>query len=247
MEREVRMRKIAPTLSDLIRIKRIIALCAVICMFFLAVSLFGHKGVLVNTVQTVSVQPHSIKISHTIDCGSKSPLNLLPVLDALRSSKIEEEEIITLANELKDRMFKRQSGYKAVLDEQVVFIPLQKLTIQNDRNGKSARVEMIFFKEALSFKKGSHNLKLEKESYQMDIPVLMAVVGYSDIPDPGHSHPAHMVNMTLRFHENFKIINSNLGFSPAHSASHLKGIFLTKQQPVFDVDFEVSSQDSSDK
>lgn len=228
-----------------ISLKRIIILNAILCVILFSLYSFGHKGVLVNTVQTISIQPTSVKVSHVIDCGSQSSLNILPVLDADKNGKIVEDEINKFTNELQEIMVKHESSYKAILDGKTVFVPFQRLAVQHDPKGKSTQVEMIFFKDNLTFSKGGHILELEREGFQMDIPVLMAMVGYSEAPQHGQSHPAHMVKMEIRIPGNFKIIESNLGFSPENSHSLVKGIFLTNQQPKLRLEFEVLSSELS--
>ncbi len=108
-------------------------------------------------------------------------------------------------------------------------------------------MEIIFSKKDLFFEEGAHKLTLEREGFHADIPILMAMIGYSSTSQQGHSPPAHIVEMAIQIPDNFKILESSLGFIPSNSPFLLKGIFLTQQQPKVEVSFNVKSTDSSHK
>lgn len=225
--------------------RKIIGLNAILIFLLFSSPSFAHKGVLVNTKQTIFIQPKSIKISHVLDCGPKSPLNIFPLLDVNKDGKIEEDEINNLSSQLKEAVIKYESNYKAVLDKNTIFLPFQKLTVHYDSTGSNTNVEIIFSKKDLFFEEGPHKLTLEREGFHADIPILMAMIGYSNTSQHGHSPPAHIVNMEIQIPDNFKIFESSLGFIPSNSSFLLKGIFLTAQQPKVEVNFNVKSPDSS--
>ncbi len=227
--------------------RKVIVLKGIVILLLLSSLSFAHKGVLVNTKQTIFIQPTSIKISHVLDCGLKSSLNIIPLLDANNDGKIEDDEINALSIKLKEAVIKYESDYKALLDKNTISLPFQKLAIHYDSTGNNTNVEIIFSKNNLFFKEGLHKLTLEREGFHADIPILMAMIGYSSTPLQAHSPPAHMVGMELRIPDNFKILESSLGFIPSNSPSLLKGIFLTQQHPKVEVSFEVKSPDSSHK
>lgn len=227
--------------------RKIIGLNAILVFLLFSSPSFAHKGVLANTKQTIFIQPTSIKITHVLDCGQKSPLNILPLLDVNKDGKIEEDEISALSSQLEKAVIKYESSYKAVLDKNTLFLPFQKLAVLYDSTGSNTKVEIIFSKNDLFFEEGPHKLILEREGFHADIPILMAMIGYSSTSQQGHSPPAHVVGMELQIPDNFKILDSSLGFIPVNSPSLLKGIFLTQQQPKVEVSFEVKSPDSTHK
>lgn len=220
--------------------KGTVVLFAFFCFLSFSLPSFAHKSILVNTRQAVIIHKTSIKISHVIDCGTKSPLNILPLLDEDKNGKIGDNDIKALTNRLKDAFIKRQSSYQALLDGQTVLIPLQELTIHYDQTEENTTVEITFYKQGISFKDGPHKLVLEREGFRSDIPLLVAWLAYPSTPEQGHGVPAHLVRMSLHFPSNFKIQNSNLGFTSPDFPSLLKGVFLTMKEPKLEVDFEVS-------
>ncbi len=227
--------------------KEIVVLNVIFFLLLFSSSSFAHKGVLVNTKQTIIIQPTSIELSHVLDCGPKSSLNIFPLLDTNQDGKITEDEVNALSRKLEDAVIKYESSYKALHDKNTIFLPFQKLAVHYDSSGNNTNVEIIFSNNDLIFKEGLHKLTLEREGFHADIPILMAMIGYSDSAPQAHSPPAHMVGMELRIPDNFKILESSLGFIPSNSPSLLKGIFLTQQQPKVEVSFEVKSPDSSKK
>jgi len=214
-------------------------LSAIIILILFFVPAVAHKSILINTKQNVFIQPTSIRVSHIIDCGSKSLVNILPLLDADKNGEIGEDEIKALSSQIKNRIVKRESNYKALLDRNTILLPFQELVIHYEPPGDNIEVEITFFRDGFSFKEGRHRLVMEREGYRIDIPVLMAMLGYPDSPKHGHGVPAHLVRISLHCPSNFKILDSNLGFIPTESPSLLKGVFLTLKQPKLEVDFEV--------